>query len=238
MSNFRQLNLYCDESCYLLNDHIPVMVLGALSCQTADARRFADAIRDIKQRYGLQPTFEVKWTKVSPARADFYEALIDYFIKEPELRFRGLVVPDKNELDHERFGQSHDDFYGKMYYLMLRYLVTPPHRYHVYMDIKDTRGGERTRLLHDVLANSFHDFHKESIRRVQQIRSEESELLQLADLIIGALGYANRALSGSPAKVAIVKRLEAKFGTGALARTSAFTNVKFNILRWESRHAT
>lgn len=66
--------------------------------------------------------------------------------------------------------------------------------------MKDTRGGPKTRKLHDVLATSLYDFDRECIERVQQVRSHESELLQLTDLLIGALTYANRGLASSTAK--------------------------------------
>ncbi|EEW5233460.1 DUF3800 domain-containing protein, partial [Escherichia coli] len=32
MLNRRTFNVFCDESCHLLNDHNKVMVLGALWC--------------------------------------------------------------------------------------------------------------------------------------------------------------------------------------------------------------
>ena len=69
------------------------------------------------------------------------------------LRFRGLVVPDKDLLDHSRFDQSHNDWYYKMYFTMLRPIFCAPHRYHIYLDAKDTRGGPKIRKLHEVLAN-------------------------------------------------------------------------------------
>jgi hypothetical protein len=72
---------------------------------------------------------------------------------------------------------------------------------------------------------------------VQQVRSHESELMQLADLLIGALTYANRGLASSAAKTAIVERLRARLGREALTRTSAFAAVKFNILVWRAQEA-
>jgi hypothetical protein len=67
---------------------------------------------------------------------------------------------------------------------------------------------------------------------VQQVRSHESELLQITDLLIGVLTYANRGLATSPAKTAILSRLRASLGQQALSRTSTFAAVKFNILVW------
>ena len=153
------------------------------------------------------------------------------------MRFRGLVVPDKDLLDHSRFDQSHNNWYYKMYFTMLRPIFCAPHRYHIYLDVKDTRGGPKIRKLHEVLANSLYDFDRECIERVQQVRSHESELLQIADILIGALTYANRGLATSPAKAAIVTRLREWLGTNVLTRTSTFAATKFNVLLWRAREA-
>lgn len=61
-------NVYCDESGHLEHDEVPVMVLGALWCPREKAREIAVRLREIKARHGLSPSFEVKWTKVSPAK--------------------------------------------------------------------------------------------------------------------------------------------------------------------------
>lgn len=82
-----------------------------------------------------------------------------------------------------------------------------------------------------------YDFNKESVQRVQQIRSHESELLQLTDILIGALTYANRGLVTSAAKVAVITRLQERLGRGVLTRTSTFSATKFNLLVWQSRGA-
>lgn len=187
MTEPRVFNVYCDESCHLENDGISAMAWGALYCPESEVRSIAETIRALKAQHGLSPAMEAKWTKVSPAKVGFYLALVDLFLADDRLRFRGLVVPDKAQIDHARFDQTHDDWYYKMYFLMLRPIVCAPHRYRIYMDVKDTRGGPKTRKLHDVMANDLYDFNKESVQRVQQIRSHESELLQLTDILIGAL---------------------------------------------------
>jgi len=208
-----------------------------VTCPESAVRPIAEAIRALKTAHGLKPDFEAKWTKVSPGKATFYLALINFFLNDDRLRFRGLVVPDKARLDHARFDQSHDDWYYKMYFTMLRPIFTAPHRYRIYLDVKDTRGGPKIRKLHDVLTNSLLDFDRQTIERVQQIRSHESELLQITDLLIGALTYANRGLASSPAKTAILAQLRASLGQQALSRTSTFAAIKFNVLVWQAQEA-
>lgn len=231
-TELKTFNIYCDESCHLEASPISAMAWGAVICETADAREIGEGIRALKRQHGLAANFEAKWTKVSPAKADFYRALLDFFLQDERLRFRGLVVPDKGCLDHAHFAQTHDDWYYKMYYTMLQWILQPSNHYRIYLDVKDTRGGTKTRKLHEVLANKFHDFEREYIERVQQIRSHESEILQLTDLLIGALTYAHRGLNTSPAKLAMIKHLQAGLGSSALTQTSSFGATKFNLLIW------
>jgi hypothetical protein len=57
-------NIYLDESCHLEHDNIPVMMLGAVWCPMDKVREVSTRIRDIRCQYGLDPHFEIKWTKV------------------------------------------------------------------------------------------------------------------------------------------------------------------------------
>jgi hypothetical protein len=229
-------NIYCDESCHLENDHIPVMVLGAVWCPEEKAREIAAALRAIKMQFGLPAQFEVKWTKVSPAKTAFYLALMDYFFDTPDLHFRALIIPDKTRLRHGEFGHDHDTWYYKMYFDMLKVLLSPLARYRIYLDIKDTRGAEKVRKLHDVLCNNLYDFSREIITRIQTVRSHEVEQLQLADLLIGAVTYANRGLGGNAGKTALVDTLRRRSGY-SLTKTTLYKEEKVNLFRWQAQEA-
>lgn len=228
-----RFNIYCDESCHLENDRQRVMVLGALVCPTAKARAVADAIRQQKRRHGLSQTFEVKWTKVSPAKVDFYRSLIDLFFDDPDLRFRALIVPDKRKLDHGLFDQDHDTFYYKMYFDMLKVIFSADGTYRIYLDLKDTRSAGKERKLFDVLCNEQRDFDRRRIQRLQSVRSHHVEQIQLADLLIGAVSYVNRDLSSSNAKLALVERLKSRSGYPLTVNTS-LSEQKVNLLRWQA----
>jgi len=49
--------------------------------------------------------------------------------------FRSVVVPNKDALEHGAFGQTHDEFYYKMWYLLLTHLVDDKHQFRVFLDI-------------------------------------------------------------------------------------------------------
>jgi hypothetical protein len=228
----QEYSIYCDESCHLQNDQQQTMVLGAVWCPTEKARETAQRMREIKHRHNLPQDFEVKWTKISPAKLDFYLDILDYFFDDDDLHFRALIVSDKSKLCHAAYSQDHDTWYYKMYFDLLKLLLIPNDHFNIYLDIKDTRSADKVRKLHDVLCNNLYDFQREIIRRVQNVRSHEVEQIQLADLLIGAVSYANRNLSGNSAKLSIVDRMR-KRSTYSLARTTLLREDKVNLFRWE-----
>lgn len=226
-------NIYCDESCHLEHDQQKVMVLGAVWCPLEKTREIAVRLREIKRAHGLSATFEVKWTKVSPAKVGFYQDVLDYFFDDDDLHFRALVAPDKAKLRHGAFGQDHDTWYYKMYFLLLEVLFSPHDSYRIYIDRKDTCGAQKIQKLHEVLCNNLYDFDRKIIQRVQVVGSDEIEQMQLCDLLTGAVSYANRGLSGSPAKNQLVERMKARSGY-ALTKTTLLRERKVNVFRWEA----
>jgi DNA-binding transcriptional ArsR family regulator len=225
------VNVYCDESCHLEHDHHSAMVLGAVWCLRKTAPAISRGIRALKQEHGLDARFEIKWTKVSPAKAEFYRKVVDFFFDCDDLHFRALIVPDKSVLDHAAHEQTHDEWYYKMYFDMLKVIIDPQLRYHIYLDIKDTRGRRKVQKLHRVLANANYDFRREIIERIQTVRSHETELLQLADLLIGGVSYVNRGLSGNSGKEALVEHMRRRSGY-CLTKTTLLREGKTNLFRW------
>jgi hypothetical protein len=163
-----------------------------------------------------------------------YLEFVDYFFDEGDLHFRALVVPDKSKLCHPLFDQTHDDWYYKMYFDMLKTILDPNDQYHIYIDVKDTRGSTKTAKLHDVLCNNMYDFSRHIIERLQLVRSHEVEILQLTDLLIGAVMVANRGIAASTAKRALVDRIRQR-SNYSLKQTTLYRENKVNVLVWQAQ---
>jgi Protein of unknown function (DUF3800) len=244
------INIYCDESCHLQGDGASVMVLGCIWCPASETRAIAERLRGVKAYHRLATDqdytppnrpFEVKWTKISAAKAGFYHDWVDVFFQEKALRFRGILVSDKSRLQHELFEQSHDDWYYKMVFLLVDRIVSPTDRHRIYLDIKDTRSEAKRARLEEYLRNRSRDADGQVIERVQQIRSHESELMQLADVFIGAIAYQNRVSSGdlkgagtNAGKIDVIRHIQRLSGK-SLANTTWQGERKLNLLRWEGR---
>lgn len=226
-------NVYCDESCHLEQDNIPVMVLGAVWCPKNISEKIARDIRAIQVRHGLKSDFEIKWTKISKAKQGFYCEIVDYFFDNPDLHFRGLVVPDKSKLEHEQYEQDHNLFYYKMFFYVLRNILEKDCHYNVYLDIKDTLGREKIDELKKVLHNAHYDFDREAIENIQHVRSHEMEQLQLTDLFIGALSYVHRGLATNEGKLTVIEQIKKRSGK-SLVNSTLPTERKFNVFIWEA----
>jgi hypothetical protein len=226
-------NIYCDESCHLEHDGQPLMTLGAIWCPLEKTHEIALRLREIKRKHNIASDYEIKWEKVSPGKLDFYIDVVDYFFDSDNLHFRAYVA-NKQGLRHAEFSQTHDDWYFKMYFHMLSFLFDPECIYRIYLDIKDSRSAAKTGKLHEILCNNMHDFEKRIIDRVQTVHSRDVAQMQLADLLIGAVGYANRRLTSSTAKLAIVERMRHRSRYTLLTNTLMRAQ-KVNIFHWDPR---
>ncbi|MCK6600344.1 MAG: DUF3800 domain-containing protein [Bacteroidetes bacterium] len=236
------INIYCDESCHLENDNQSVMVLGAVYCLASKKDEIFARLSEMKAKHRLYPKhkkdsrqnrtiYETKWNKVSENKLGFYLELLDFFFDDDDLSFRVLVVPNKKSLDHEAFGHNHDTFYYKMYFSMLKTILNPDFAHNVFIDIKDTRSKEKVHKLEQVLRNDKYDFSKEIIKKVQQVKSHEVELVQLADFLTGAMSYVHRGLSGSKAKNELIEYIRHR-SRYSLMKSTLIKEKKFNIFIW------
>ena len=195
----KTFNIYCDESCHLQHDHKKFMFLGSISCAYPQVKRHSKRIEELKKEHNFYA--EIKWTNVSMSKVRFYLDLVDYFF-DTDLRFRAIGV-DKSKIKCEEFCSSFDEFYYKMYYQLLNYNIDTLSHYNVYLDIKDSLSAIKVRKLKDILNVKYGVF-----RTIQNIRSEESLLMQLSDFIMGAISYnSNCDEKKNMAKVQILEKI-------------------------------
>ena len=233
-------NVYCDETCHLEHDNSNVMVLGAVWCPQSKLKEINERIRQIKKRNNVSETMEMKWTKISPAKVDLYKDLVNYFFDDDDLHFRGVIIPDKTRLNHERYHQTHDTWYYKMYYYLLDRFIDANYSYYILYDEKDKYTTYRMNTVKKIIENkkSFNKFSSFNLR-TKQINSKESELMQLLDVIMGAVGYKNRGYmekdkQTGQTKKEIAKYLESKFEKNIENGTSPY-ETKFNIFIWKPK---
>ncbi len=232
--DMEEINIYCDESCHLLNDGYNVAVLGALSIGKGKVREINERIREIKKKHGVYEHAEIKWVKVSINKIDMYKDLIDLFFEYKDIWFRAVVANNKSKINLDAFGFTYDDWYYRICYLLLREMTFISFKYNIYLDNKDTKGSQRIKKLSTVLDNSLFTFYETTINNVQLVRSDQIDIMGILDLLIGAVSYKNRGLTGNKGKTEIIEYIESKINR-PLNVCSKREEKNVNIFLWEPR---
>jgi hypothetical protein len=232
------LHLYCDESSHLPFDKAPFLMLGLLSCPAERIKSAHQELGTLLKRFNLPKHFEIKWTKVSPARLDFYRAVIEWFFTADSINFRAMVLPGKQGLYASLPPDTRDTLYYRLYYQFLRGAIEQENRYRIFLDLKDTRGSEKLANLKGILQDDADDPYGKSVESLQHVRSHEIKLLQVCDLILGASNFARRpkAEKESSAKRALVHLIEDKIGNYLTADSPPGTD-KFALTTWHDPDA-
>lgn len=229
----KEYKIFCDESNHLAyKDNISLgsktMVLGAISAPSQELEHINRHIKYLKHKH--KHNKELKWTKLHLKQMLFYDELLEFFFSNIHLRFQALLIPDKRELRHDIYNENNADlFYYKMYYQVLNNLLEIDTKVKIYLDYKDSRCGDRMSELQKVLHNRF----KNSIDiQIFTIQSDESGIVQLTDLLIGAIAYKARddIEHTSKMKNHIVNKLESLSGVALEMGTPPWEN-KFNIFK-------
>lgn len=227
----QEYKIFCDESNHL--DYSPslgskVMVLGAVSLPASELVSINQAIKDLKHQFNHQK--ELKWTKLIYNQREFYDALLELFFSSIHLRFQAILIPDKQKLAHDCYNQSNPDiFYYKMFYYVLRNLIEPQTAIKIYLDYKDSKCAVRMRELERVLHNQY----KDTIQaKCFTARSHQSQIIQLTDLLIGAIAYKARddIPHQSAIKNHVIQRIEEWTGFKLEEGTSPWER-KFNVFK-------
>lgn len=232
------INIYSDEANHLKDPRQgDFMVIGSVWCDKDRVMQISDAIRKVKEYHGLARSSEVKWTKISAGNREFYEDLVRLFFKTDDLNFRAVIVP-KHKLDHEAHQQTDDEFYYKTQFLMIANIVAnhSPNKFRVYIDYKDNWSHYRSKKLEGYLAKKSDFIGCEF--KAQPVRSDESELIQLADILIGATSYRSNHYDGAEPdkpKRKIVELIE-DLAMQRLNQSSPKTSEKVNtFILWEPK---
>lgn len=226
------LELYCDESRQdLLAEKGSISAnnifccIGGIMVPSASRQAIKVRVNQLKRQHDIHN--EIKWTTVSPSRLEFYVDLVDLFFATPELSFRTVVI-DASKVRNNIFNNDDQELgYYKFYYQLLYHWLNSANCYRIYTDQKTNREKKRLKDLRHIINNSIKEGNP--IDSIQAIDSSESVLLQMQNVLMGAVGYKyNYQGEGqSWAKESIVHRIE-KHIKKSISATPA-SERKFNI---------
>lgn len=136
-------------------------------------------------------TAEMKWGKVSKGMLSVYKEYADIFFSHPAAEFKCLVV-DTHKIDYRAFhNNDREAAFFKFYFYAISRNLNPTHQYVVYADDRQTKQPLRWfELQAQVNYHWLQRGAKEAVvRNLSPVDSKRHDLLQLADLFIGAIGY-------------------------------------------------
>lgn len=196
------------------------MVLGGVICPYANLAAIQKELD--KLRCDTNMTKEFKWTKVSRAKLDHYKMLIDAVVDSIEknlLHFKAVVF-DTHEFDHKKF--SNGDVETTFYKLMYQFIL---HKFGKYLEEEDfaiihldQRNSSyplsKLKMILNAGIRKKYQLHGEPIRSLDPQDSKKSDLIQVADVLMGAIGFEinqyHLAQNAAPHKCELVKYIAEK----------------------------
>lgn len=215
--------IYCDESCIeaLFNSEAhKYAVIGGIWLPAESREGMKNAIYNIKKKYGKLG--EMKWNKVSPSSIKLYKELIDLFFDTYQVRFRAICI-EANKVNHKTFNNGNGELgFYKFYFQLIQHWLINGNEYNLFLDYKVNGYKHRVHELGKILQASTNA----SLNVAQALPSEQSVLIQLADVLTGATAAAfNCTAKGS--KQEICQHIEKYIGH-TICRTDV-REQKFNV---------
>lgn len=225
-----KFEVYCDETRPDLftsaNPNGRYLMIGSLWLP-ADMRDTAKSrIAELRTKHNVFG--EIKWRKISPSKQDFYIELIDLFMSFGlDMRFRCVAV-DRTEVNMGRLNGDAELGFYKFYYQAIHHWILDHNEYSVFCDLKQNRDRSRLSTLKTVLG---HANRTSEIGAVQSLPSPEVVLLQLCDVLLGAISARmNENQIDGAGKALVVEHLERRLDRHRLGPTAAAER-KFNVFR-------
>ncbi|MFC4994241.1 DUF3800 domain-containing protein [Rubritalea tangerina] len=225
-----KFDIYCDE-CFpdLLtsgNPQAQYVIIGSLWLPSEKRAVYKTAIHTLRDQHKVGG--EIKSRKVSPSKLDFYKELIDFYVDQgTDLRFRAIAI-DHSKVDIAGRNQNSAELsFYKFYYQMLHHWLGANNSYSIFCDYQTNQHPDRLTELKKILgnANPLAEFPV-----VQWVRSKESVLTQLSDVLTGLTSAKlNATTTVGSAKHELLTHFESR-----LERTIGPTGVtaqKFNLFQ-------
>ncbi|WP_374287897.1 DUF3800 domain-containing protein [Desulfovibrio desulfuricans] len=222
--------IYCDENFPdLFNSEKPKarhMLIGGIWIPSEFRSVIKKDIVSLREKHATWG--EIKWTKVSPTRINFYIDLIELFFSYPsDVKFRCIAI-DRNAYDSNINNGDNELGFYKFYYQLLHHWICDGNDYSIFCDTKTNRDKNRLKVLSRCLQSSN---QSAKIQLIQSLPSKQVVAIQLCDLLLGAVsGRINQTISPGAAKEQLVHLIEKRLGVRELSHTARDAK-KFNIFR-------
>jgi hypothetical protein len=245
---FKGFRVYCDES--NTEGGKPYPVYGAILIPLDHIVEVQRQLKAWRHREGVYD--EVKWNKVSGSRRlATYKSLVDLLFtlaKQRELLHFKAIVLDRHAPEYRTYSKGDDElgFYKFYYHWLLRYFAKFPllHRCQlkVIIDERPAQADSLTHLtrlkymLNNGIRKELDATATDVVTDVQTLNSKHSDLLQAADVLMGAIGFQCQGFHLRPnankEKVELARYLAARLGLRDLKHETNPIKETLKIVRW------
>lgn len=239
-------HIFCDESRQTKDRY---MVLGGLIIPKPTMNTVIETLKDFREEEGMRA--ELKWTKITNQMLPKYKRFVDYFFalnNNDKLHFHSIII-DNHQVNHKKFsdGDREVGFYKFYYQLLLHcfgkhYAINHQTKsedsFIVHLDHRVSRYPihQLRDILNNGMAKKYQIRHKPFLS-IEPLDSKTSDLMQINDIIVGAIGFHKNAvdlIAGTrAAKIEIAKYIAEQAGLRTLAENTIFKRIRFKI--WNFR---
>lgn len=187
------------------------------------------------QRLKLEHKFthkELHYSELSRLKAACAKAVIDWYFAAADAEFRCTIVPG-GIFDHTRFRDNlkfmstEEMSYNVLYKSAINFHTTPAEEPLPKVLLLDRKDKARP--------DEFDAFLKQSIPNVvdlQEVASENHNLLQVVDLLAGCVNGDLNAVQGYP-KRTVIDHIKVRLGITDFRERNAYTKEKFRVNFWK-----
>jgi len=222
------IEIYCDESRQDLlvskNPSHNFALIGSLWMSEATRLKLTKQIQILRTQHDVWG--EIKWSKVSQSKIEFYKSIIDLFLNTQNMPYFRCICIDSRKVDNGLFngGDGELGFYKFYYQVLYHWIDKHPITCRVFCDVKENRVKDRLKTLYKVLQNTSNG----TVTAVQALRSSDTPMLQICDLLLGmASARLNRSVSAGSAKYELITYFEKSIGSKISATCQS--EHKFNV---------
>ncbi|MFN8386715.1 MAG: DUF3800 domain-containing protein [Anaerolineales bacterium] len=226
--NERQLlQIYCDES---RQTGARYMVFGGVVISDSDLPAYQTRIADFRKQEKWFHPFKCENVATKDIILEKYKRFVDIFFDNPQDIFFKCLFVDRNTMNRN-YGTSETRFYTLFYNLLVysfgKYVESGNP---CIITLHRRATNYKISTLKDILNNGMKKVYKCSnslVRNVQASDLKSSEMLQFADVLMGAVGYElngyNLVQGASRGKIALMEYIRQRAGL-----SSFFTNTHSN----------
>jgi hypothetical protein len=233
--------IYCDES-RQTSEHF--MVIGGIIIRQENAEAVNEILADYRIDFGMIK--ELKWGRVSKRFIEQYKKFIDIFfelIESNKIIFHCIIMDTKKFRQLQKGKDKEVGFYTVYYYLLLHRFGRRYHsekhncRFHLKLDQRNSTFplDRLNKYLNNALIG--YGVRYRPFRSIEPIDSKHHDLLQMVDILIGAIGYEKNQLNvkvgASPAKTELIMHLTKKSGFKNLITNTPKRDERFGIWNFQ-----